>query len=83
MKFLELDLDRRVVGNVENYLNVKFQLKIFTSSRENAEKPHFLAYFLISLPSICKNRHTVATKVVDNDPMNISGKFEASILKTF
>ena len=83
MKFLELGLNRKVVGNVENYLYVKFQPIIFTLSRENGEKPHFLAYFLIWLPSICKNRHTVFRKVVDNDPVNVSGKFEASILKTF
>ena len=42
MKFLELGVDRKVVGNVENYLNMQFQPKIFTRSRENAEKPHFL-----------------------------------------
>ena len=83
MKFLELGVNRKVVGNVENYSNMKFQPKIFTRSWENAKKPHFLTYFLIWLPSICENRHTVFTKVVDNDPMNISGKFEASILKTF
>ena len=49
---------------------------------QNGQKPHFLTYFLIWLPSIWKNRHTVFTKVVDNDPSNISVKFEASILKT-
>ena len=42
MKFLELGVNRKVVGNVENYLNMQFQPKIFTRSRENAEKPHFL-----------------------------------------
>ena len=41
MKFLELGINRKVVGNVENYLNMKFQPNIFTRSRENAEKPHF------------------------------------------
>ena len=83
MNFLELGVNSKVVGNVENYLEVNFQPKICTRSRENAKKPHFLTYFLIWLPSICENRHTVFTKVVDNDPMNISAKFEASILKTF
>ena len=81
MKFLELSVSRKVVGNVENYLNMKFQPKILTRSRENAKKPHFFTYFLIWLPSICEKRHTVFTKVVDNDPKNISAKFEASILK--
>ena len=42
MKFLELGVNRKVVDNVENYLNLKFQPKIFTRSRENAEKTHFL-----------------------------------------
>ena len=59
MKFLALGVNRKVVGNDENYLNMKFQLIIFTRSRENAKKPHFSTYFLIWLPSICENRHTV------------------------
>ena len=37
MKFLELGVDRKVVGNVENNPNMQFQPKIFTSSRENAK----------------------------------------------
>ena len=69
----------QVVDNVQNYSNMKFQTKIITCSWENAKKPHFLTYFLIWLPSICENRHTVFRKVVDNDPRNISGKFEACI----
>ena len=41
-KFLELRVNRKVVGKViKNYLNMKFQPKIFTRSRENAKKPHF------------------------------------------
>ena len=43
MNFLELGVNRKVVGNDENYLNVKFQLTISTRSQENAEKPHFWA----------------------------------------
>ena len=70
MKFLELNVSRKVIENVENYLNMKFQSKIFTCSWENAKKSHFLTYFLIWLPSICRKRHIVFTKVVDNDPMN-------------
>ena len=73
----------KVVENDENYLNMKFQPKTFTRSWKNAKKTHFLTYFLIWLPSICENRHTLFTKVVDNDSVNISGKFEASILRTF
>ena len=82
-EFFELSVKRKLVDNVENYLNMKFQPTILTRSQENPKKPHFLTYFLIWLPSICENRPTVFTKVVDNDPRNISGKFEANILKTF
>ena len=42
MKFQEFGINRKVVGNVENYLHIKFQPKLFTCSRETAEKPHFL-----------------------------------------
>ena len=49
MKFLELGVNRKVVGNVENYLNMKFQPKIFTRSRENAEKPQKTSFFDIKL----------------------------------
>ena len=41
MKFLELGVNRKVVGNVENYLNMNFQPKLATRFRENPEKPHF------------------------------------------
>ena len=37
----------------------------------------------VTLPSICKNHHTIYTKIVDNRLMNISGKFEACISITF
>ena len=42
MKFPDLVTNRKVVGNEEDYLCMKFQPKIFTRSRENAKKPHFL-----------------------------------------
>ena len=42
MRFLELGVNRKVVGNVENYLNMEFQPNIFTRSREKAKKPDFL-----------------------------------------
>ena len=47
---------------------------------ENEENDFFYKksqVFFIRLPSICENRHTVFTKVVDNGPVNISGMFEA------
>ena len=40
MKFLELGVNRKVVGNVENYLNMKFQPLIFTRSREKSFLTH-------------------------------------------
>ena len=43
MKFPDLLTNEKDVDNVGNYLNMKFQTKIFTRSRENAKKPHFLA----------------------------------------
>ena len=49
MKFLELGVNRKVVGNVENHLNMKFQPKIFTRSRGNAEKPQKNSFFDIKL----------------------------------
>ena len=42
MKFLELGVNRKVVGSVKNYLGVKFQPKIYTRSQENEEKLLFL-----------------------------------------
>ena len=33
---------RKVVDNVENYPNMKFQPKLMKRSRENVQKPHFL-----------------------------------------
>ena len=30
----------KVVDNVENYLNMKFQPKLMQRSRENGQKPH-------------------------------------------
>ena len=41
MKFPDLVTNEKDVDNVENYLNMKFQTKIFTRSRENAKKTHF------------------------------------------
>ena len=42
MEFADLVTNRKVVGNVENYLIMKFQPKMFTRSRENAKKLIFL-----------------------------------------
>ena len=79
MSFPDHGVNRKVVDNVENYQNMKFQPKLMTRSRENGQKPHFLTYFLIWLPSICKNRHTVFTKVVDNDPSNLYMNFQPNL----
>ena len=79
MIFPNHSVNRKVVDNVENYLNMKFQPKIFTRSRENGQKLIFWHMFLIWLPSICKNRHTVFTKVVDNDPSNLYMNFQPNL----
>ena len=41
MNFLEFGVNRKVVYNVEKYLNMKFQTKILLLSRENAKKNSF------------------------------------------
>ena len=46
MKFLELGVNRKVVGIVKNYLRLKFQPNIFTRSQENAKKTSFFDIFL-------------------------------------
>ena len=33
--------DKKVVDNVENYLDMQFQPKVMTRSLENGQKPHF------------------------------------------
>ena len=38
MNLLELGVKAEVVYDAENYLNMKFQTKILTRSRENAKK---------------------------------------------
>ena len=34
-------VNRKVIDNVENYLNVQFQPKVMTHSQENSQKPIF------------------------------------------
>ena len=41
MSFPDHGVNRTVVDNVENYLNMQFQLKVMMCSRENEQKPHF------------------------------------------
>ncbi len=47
--FPENVTNRKVVDNDENYLNMKFQPKILTRSRENAKKPPKTSFFDIKL----------------------------------
>ena len=42
MSFPDHGVNRKVVDNVENYLNMKFQPKLMQRSRENGQKPDFL-----------------------------------------
>jgi hypothetical protein len=37
---------KKVFDNVENYLDVKFQLKVMKRSRENAQKSHSFKNYL-------------------------------------
>ena len=39
--FLKHGVNIKVVGSVENYLNIKFQPKLMACSRENGQKPIF------------------------------------------
>ena len=41
MIFPDHSVNRKVVDNVENYLNMKFQSKLMQRSRENGQKPIF------------------------------------------
>ena len=41
MSFSDNGANRKVVDNVENYLNMQFQQKVMTRSQENGQKPHF------------------------------------------
>ena len=41
MSFPDHGVNRKVVENVENYLNMQFQSKLMTHSRENGQKPIF------------------------------------------
>ena len=41
MSFPDHSVNRKVVENVEKYLNMQFQPKVMTHSRENGQKPIF------------------------------------------
>ena len=41
MIFLDHGVNRKVVDNDKNYLNMKFQQKVMKRSRENGQNPHF------------------------------------------
>ena len=41
MIFADLDVNRKVVDNIENYPNMKCQPKIMQGSQENGRKPSF------------------------------------------
>ena len=47
MSFPDHGVNRKVLDNVENYQNMKFQPTLMTRSRENGQKPHFLIKLLI------------------------------------
>ena len=41
MIFLDHGINRKVVDNDKNYLNMKFQPKVMKRSREHGQKPQF------------------------------------------
>ena len=41
IEFSDLVTNEKDVDDVENYLYMKYQTKIYTGSQENAKKPHF------------------------------------------
>ena len=41
MIFSDRGVNRKVVDNDKNYLNMKFQPKVMKRSQENGQKPHF------------------------------------------
>ena len=49
MSFPDHGDKRKVVGNVENYLNMQFQPKVMTRSQENGQKTHFWKKLLIKM----------------------------------
>ena len=48
MIFPDHGVNRKVVDNVENYLNMKFQPKLMKRSRENGQKPSKTSFFEIA-----------------------------------
>ena len=49
MIFPDHGVNIKVVDNVENYLNMKFQPKLMQRSRENGQNPHFLKNCLLKI----------------------------------
>ena len=49
MIFPDHGVNRKVVDNVENYLNMKFQPKLMKRSRENGQKTSKTSFFDIKL----------------------------------
>ena len=47
MIFADHSVNRKVVDNVENYLNMQFQPKLMQRSQENGQKPDYFEKFLI------------------------------------
>jgi hypothetical protein len=48
MIFLDLGVNKKVVDNDENYLNMQFQPKQMKRSRENGQKPPKTSFFDIN-----------------------------------
>merc|ERR1719354_1101535 len=70
MKFLELGVNIKVVGNVENYLNEISAKYFHVFSRKFQKNSFFDIFFDLTAVNMQKSPYSL-TKVVDNDPSNL------------
>ena len=84
MSFPDHGVNKKVVNNVENYLNMQFQPKLMTHSGGNSQKPIFIykkwqifdKYWVkISFPD-----HGVNRKVVDNVENYLNMQFQPKVM---
>ena len=83
MSFPDHGANRKVVDNVDNYLNMIFQPKPMTRSRENGQKPHFLKNAYKNVQKQVKmsfSDHGVNRKVVDNVENYLNVQFQPKVM---
>ena len=84
MSFPDHGVYRKVVDNVENYLNRQFQSKVMTISQENGQKPDFWKNCLQKFPKCVKMSfldHSVNRKVVDDVDNYLDMKFQLKLMQ--